>query len=228
MSRHAARHPDAEPSRSGADRISGCPLPRSGFLALSALALAGRLAAAIVPGAEPKKWPANADKHTVTVTRKAADDAERRLIAAAEAAQPPRADVQKAAGETKLPEQGPVWWYREALGLRIPYALTTEAVDYFTALVRSYAKESFTRYTQPSSRVEYTASVAAHQSFQHEEASFTNVRVVTLSLAFDQNFCATGTEGLAFRKERTVVFDAAGKILAIFGDGPTETPILAI
>jgi hypothetical protein len=207
-------------------------LRRSRFLGLLGLAMVGRLIpglpAAVVPGAEPKKWPPGTTKHTVVVTRKAADEAERRLIAAAEAAQPPRTEVQKAAGETKLPEQGPLWWYREALGLRVPYALTAEAVEYFTALVRGYGKELFTRYTQPSSRVDYTASVAAHESFQHGERTFTNVRVVTLTLAFDQNFCATGTEGLAFRKERVVVFDAAGAILAIIGDGPTETPILAI
>ena len=203
-------------------------LRRLPFLSLLGLALAAVAQAAVVPGAEPKKWPADEAKHTVVITREAADDAGRRLIAAAEAAQPARDEVRKAAGDTRLPDKGPVWWYKEELGLRIPYALTGEAVAYFTGLVRRYGKESFTRYTEPSSRVEYTAKVAAHESFTHEQATFAGVRVVTLKLKFSQNFCATGTEGLAFEKERTVVFDAAGKILAIIGDGPTETPILAI
>jgi hypothetical protein len=198
------------------------------FVSLLSLALVAAAPAAVVPGAEPKKWPANAQKHTVVITREAADDASRRLIAAAEAAQPPRTKVQKAAGDAKLPENGPLWWYKEELGLRIPYALTREAVTYFTSLVKKYGQESFTRYAEPSSRVEYTAKVAAHDSFSHEKSTFTNVRVVTLKLTFNQNFCATGTEGLAFEKERKVVFDAAGTILLVLGDGPTETPILAI
>lgn len=198
------------------------------FISLLSLALVAGVPAAVVPGAEPKKWPANAQKHTVVITREATDNESRRLIAAAEAAQPPRAEVQKAAGDAKLPEKGPLWWYKEELGLRIPYALTREAVTYFTSLVKKYGQESFTRYSEPSSQVEYTATVAAHESFSHDQSTFANVRVVTLKLKFSQNFCATGTEGLAFEKERTVVFDAAGKILLIIGDGPTETPILAI
>lgn len=198
------------------------------FVSLLSLALVSGVPADVVPGAEPKKWPANAQKHTVVVTREAANDDSRRLIAAAEAAQPPRTGVQKAAGDAKLPEKGPLWWYKEELGLRIPYALTGEAVTYFTSLVKKYGRESFTRYTEPSSRLEYSATVATHDSFSHEQSSFANVRVVTLKLKFSQNFCATGTEGLAFEKERSVVFDADGKILLIIGDGPTETPILAI
>jgi len=198
------------------------------LFSLLGLVLVTALPAAVVPGAEPKKWPASVERHKVVITREVTDDADRRLIAAAEGAQPPRAEVQKAAGETKLPASGPLWWYKEELGLRIPYALTGDALAYFTGLVRKYGKESFTRYSEPSSRVAYTAKVAAHASFTHGKETFANVRVVTLKLEFSQSFCATGTEGLAFTKERTVVFDAAGTILLIIGDGPTETPILAI
>jgi hypothetical protein len=201
---------------------------RDWLFSLFGLVLVAALPAAVVPGAEPKKWPATAERHKVVVTREAVTEADRRLIAAAEAAQPPRAEVQKAAGETKLPASGPLWWYKEQLGLRIPYALTGEAVTYFTELVRKYGKESFTRYSEPSSRVAYTAKVAEHESFTHGKETFANVRVVTLKLEFGQNFCATGTEGLAFTKERTVIFDTAGALLLIIGDGPTETPILAI
>ncbi|MFN0128340.1 MAG: hypothetical protein ACKV19_16830 [Verrucomicrobiales bacterium] len=197
-------------------------------LFLSVAALVAQALGAIVPGAEPKKWPSSPEKHKVVITRQATDDADRRLIKAAENAQPLRRDVQQAAGETKLPTTGPLWWYKEELGVRIPFAATSDAVSYFRDLVTRYGKESFTRYTEPSSHLEYAAKVVAHDSFTHDKESFVNVRVVTLKLDFSQNFCATGTEGLSFQKERLVIFNAAGRIIRIFGDGPTETPILAI
>jgi len=81
---------------------------------------------------------------------------------------------------------------------------------------------------EPSSRIEYQASVKSHAEFTHDGKSFRDVRVVTLKLSFTQNFCATGTEGMSFTKERVVVLDAKGTVVHITGDGPTETPILAI
>ena len=185
-------------------------------------------AAALAPGSEPKKWPANAAKHVVTLTRTPADAASQRLIKAAEAAVPSRDELKKAAGDFKLPEDGSPWWYKEELGVRIPFAVTGEAVKYFADLVGRYGKETFTRYVEPNSRLTYSAKVASHETFTRDTATFSNVRVVTLTLDFSQNFCATGTEGMSFRKERVVVFDASGAILKIFGDGPTETPVLAI
>lgn len=196
------------------------------FLLSLALIQAGH--AAITPDGTPKDWPANAEKHSVTVRRAADSESDRRLISAAEAAQPPAADVRKAAGEVKLPEKGNLWWYKEELGLRIPYAVTGDAVAYFTKLIKQYGQQAFNRYAEPSSRIEYTAGVTFHADFMIDGKSFQNVHVVTLKLHFSQNFCATGTEGLSFTKERVVVFDAHGKVLHIAGDGPTETPILAI
>jgi len=201
---------------------------RALLLCVFGLALSGSAIAAVTPDSTPKDWPADPKKHQVTIRREARDDAERRLIATAEAALPPAADVRKAAGEAKLPDTDKLWWYKEELGLRIPYAITSDAVAYYTDLVKTYAKQTFNRYVEPSSRIEYQASVKSHAEFTHDGKSFRDVRVVTLKLSFTQNFCATGTEGMSFTKERVVVLDAKGTVVHITGDGPTETPILAI
>jgi len=201
---------------------------RALHLCVLALALAGPAIAAVTPDSTPKDWPADPKKHQVTIRREAKDDTERRLIATAEAAPPPADDVRKAAGEATLPDTEKLWWYKEELGLRIPYAITGDAVAYYTNLVKTYAKQTFNRYVAPSSAVEYQAGVKAHAEFTHDGKSFRDVRVVTLKLTFTQNFCATGTEGMSFTKERVVILDATGKVLHIAGDGPTETPILAI
>ena len=176
----------------------------------------------------PKEWPANTNKHTVTIVRSARDDAGRALIARAEGLQPDRAELVKAAGDVTLPPKGKVWWFREQFGIRLPYAVTGDAVTYYTGLVTGYAKTRMKRYAEPSSALKYTAAVTRHERFELEGKSWQNVDVVTLKLEFRQSFCATGTEAFGFTKERTVVFDKEGKVLHVSGDGVTDVPVMAI
>ncbi len=176
----------------------------------------------------PKEWPANADKHTVVTVRSASDDAGRALIARAEGLQPDRAEMTKAAGDVPLPVKGTVWWFREQFGIRIPYAETGDAVTAYTGWVVGYGKARMKRYAEPSSALKYTAAVKRHDRFELDGKNWQNVDVVTLKLEFRQSFCASGTEAFGFTKERTVVFDAQGKVLHVSGDGVTDVPVMAI
>jgi hypothetical protein len=184
--------------------------------------------AAITPDAKEKIWPANPEKHRITIRREAADAAQTKMIATAEAARPEAEPLRKAIGDGPEPKDASQWWYREELGIRIPFAVTAEAVEYFTKRVGDFGKQEFKRYIEPSSSVDYHASVVFHAQFEQDDRKFTDVHVVTLNLVFKQNFAATDTEGMEFTKVRTVVLDAKGKVLAVFGDGPTEVPVLAI
>lgn len=181
--------------------------------------------AAVTPDSQPKDWPANATKHVVKIKREAADKKQAELIAAAEAAQPSKEELQKAAG---VPAGEKVWWHKEEIGIRIPFAITADAVAYYSELVAKYGRQEFKRYIEPSSKLDYHAAVKFHREFKLGDKTFTDVHVVTLKLVFDENFAASGTEGMHFEKERVVVLDAAGKVLHVSGDGPTETAILAI
>ncbi len=176
----------------------------------------------------PKEWPANTNRHTVVIVRSASDDAGRALIVRAEGLQPDRAELAKAAGDVPLPREGKVWWFREQFGIRLPYAVTGDAVTYYTGLVTGYGKTRMKRYAEPSSALKYTAAVKPHERFEMDGKSWQNVDVVTLKLEFRQSFCATGTEAFGFTKERTVVFDAQGKVLHVSGDGVTDVPVMAI
>jgi hypothetical protein len=192
------------------------------------LALCVPSPSAMIEGSKEKNWPANPEKHRVTIRREAADEAQTKMIAAAETARPDAAALRKAIGEGPEPKEATQWWYREELGIRIPFALTTGAVDYFTQKVGEYRKQEFKRHLEPSSSVDYLASVAHHPQFERDGRKFANVHVVTLKLVFMQEFAATGTEGMHFEKVRTVVLDEKGKVLAVYGDGPTEAPVFAI
>jgi hypothetical protein len=114
------------------------------------------------------------------------------MIAAAEAAQPSNEALSKAleAGERNgapaldppkqalRPAGDKVWWYQEALGIRIPCAITADAVVYYSDLVGKYGKLDFKRYAQPSSHLDYHATVAAPQKFEHQGQTFKDVHVV--------------------------------------------------
>jgi hypothetical protein len=194
------------------------------------------------PGFEPRDWPANPAKHQVVIRREATDAKQTAMIAAAEAAQPSKETLRQAAEardrndplglaqpkEAKAPVGDKVWWYKEQLGIRIPCAITADAVAYYSDLVGKYGKQVLKRYTEPSSRLDYHAGVKFHKEFKLGDKTFNDVHVVTLKLTFDQNFAATTTEGMHFQKERVVILDDKGKVLHISGDGPTEVPILAM
>ena len=193
------------------------------------VALAGPATAAMLPDAKPKDWPANPAKHQVVVSREAADAKESAMIAAAEAAQAPKEALRKAAtAEGAAPAGDKVWWYKEQIGIRIPYAITGDAVAYYSEVVGKYGKQAFNRYIEPSSRLDYHAGVKFHKEFKLDDKTFKDVHVVTLKLTFSEDFAASQTEGMRFEKERVVVLDAEGKVLHISGDGPTEVPVVAI
>ena len=126
---------------------------------LAWLTFTGLTTAAVLPGAMPKEWPANPAKHQVVITRAAKDDKESALIAAAEAAQPSKEKLREAAEArdrndplglaqpkgAKAPVGDNVWWYKEQLGIRIPCAITADAVTYYSDLVGKYGKQVLKR-----------------------------------------------------------------------------------
>jgi hypothetical protein len=176
------------------------------------------------------------------ITREAANPQQAAMIATAEAIGPSQETLRQSAAdgdrndppglaqpqEAKAPVGDKVWWYKELLGIRIPCAVTGDAVAYYADLVKKFGGQAFQRHVEPSSRLSYQAGVKVHADFEIDGKKFRNVHVVTLKLTFNQTFAATGTEGMQFEKERLVVLDPDGKVLHLSGDGPTDVPILAI
>jgi len=199
------------------------------ILALSALTVL-HSEAAIEEGAKPKEWPADPGHHVVKVERIFKTEAESALITAAENLAPNEKEL-LASAQKQDESAKPVakqWWYQEALSVKIPFALTADAVIYYTELVNGFGKQKLHRYSAPASRFHYEAQVAKHKTFEVDGKTFTHVSVVTLSTSFSEKFVTTVTEGIEFTKKRVVIFDAAGKVLHTSGDGETEVPIMTI
>jgi hypothetical protein len=181
-------------------------------------------------GAKTREWPAAPEHHKVTIQREAADENEQKLIAAAEKSQPePTAlleAIRKDDGDAK-PQAGQ-WWNKETLGIRIPFAITADAVHYYSELVTKFGEQKLVRFTQPSSTFTYHAKVSKPVAYEIDGKSLPNVTVVTMSMTFQQKFTATVSEGFRFDKKREVVFYKDGKILHVLGDGDTLVPVFAM
>ena len=190
--------------------------------------------AAMVPGAEPKEWPANPARHQVKIERIAKTAAEKQLIATAESAVPAKEGIARlfaedpATKDKPLPADKNLWWFAETIGIKLPYAITGAAVDYYKGLVEGWGKAKFTRFIEPNSMLSYTATVKFEETFKQGDKVFEKVNVVTMNLEFGADFTAEGTMALHFTKTRQVVLSASGKVLAVFGDGKTEAPLMAI
>lgn len=168
---------------------------------------------AMVAGSQTKVWQANAERHVMTMKRHASNAGETNMIAAAEAAAPKGTNT---------------WCSGEKSNIKIPFAITREALAYYEALIQGYQRKSWTTYLEPRSEMTYKATLTHHDSYALSGKTYKDVYVVTLKLDFSASFTGNATEGIEFSKERTVVLDAKGSILCILGDGETEAPMLAI
>lgn len=166
-----------------------------------------------VAGDGPKDWPANPAKHVITITRDAEHETGKKMIAAAEAA----------------PSDTGVWWMTEdgkpvfTHGLKTPYAITNEALDYYTALIKEYQTKTWKGYSEPRSSLEYKSLVERHDTFTLKGKDYKNVFVVKMTLKFSIAF-VSGDGGADWSKTRTVVLDEKAQVLAVDGDANERFP----
>ena len=166
-----------------------------------------------LPGSAPKEWPPNPAKHAITIAHNAEDETGKKMIAAAEAA----------------PSDTGVWWMTEdgkpvfTHGLKTPYAITNDALDYYTGLIKEYQKKTWKGYSEPRSSLEYKPVVARHETFTLKGKEFRKVFVVKMTLKFSIAY-VSGDGGADWSKTRTVVLDEKAQVLAVDGDANERFP----
>lgn len=166
--------------------------------------------------------------HIIKVERiiRAANDL--RMMTIAENTYPPHDDVLEAIKTARFkldsdPDQDKLWWYSGFDGVRIPYAITTEAVDYYVSLVKGYRQKDWNSDIEPSSAFSYSASVQFKETYEKDGKKFGDVYVVKMKLSMRAAFASLA--GLMFSKERIVVLDRQGNVVHIFGDGITSVVV---
>lgn len=179
------------------------------------------------PEPEPEKEMVRS--YTKSVLREAENELEESLIAKAEAIYPNRDSVVAAALEPeRIPESG--FWYYAGFGrVLLPYAITADAVAYYSNLIDALSNGDAAANLKTIYRAtfDYRAGVAFRQAHEipasdrHEKASFERVYVVELSLVWSEGRDLGEAVGMTFWQDRIVVFNEAGEALGVFLDGPT-------
>lgn len=150
---------------------------------------------------------------------------EGRLLKIAEATYPPRDSVLAAIPRAHFklgaaPDETYLWWSSSFDGVRIPYAITADAVQYYLDLTESFRRGDFSQshgIRMDSSRFRYTATIEKRPEFQREGRSFRDVYVAELKLQWSDD-CGSLCD-LWIDKDRIVVLNPAGVVLAVFRDG---------
>jgi len=128
------------------------------------------------------------------------------MIALAEQAYPPRDAVVTAIPKAHfkltepLPDGPNIWWSSDFDGIRIPYAVTRDAVEYYTDRMRTGSGVR---------KLVYSVRADRRQSFEKEGRSFRDVYVVQMNL--EVSFFWSELAALWFVKDRTVVLAARGE-----------------
>lgn len=166
-----------------------------------------------------------------TIDRAGSNDFEQNLIRIAESQYPSREDVLDAAPSSRHDKitESKHWWYTSFDGVRIPFAITADAVNYYGDFIDSLATNEQNDFYE-SAALDYVAQVTFHESFEVYEPgsrnptpdqlleAFEDVYVVEMELNFTYT-CVTHCF-LSTAIDRIVVFDKDGNLLGVFHDGP--------
>jgi hypothetical protein len=153
---------------------------------------------------------------------------ERNLIALAESIYPRRDSVLSVTPTELIPfiPDSNYWFYQAFDGVNIPYAITNEAIVYYSEIIDELnASQNSFIY---KAIFNYTATAAFYNTFIFEgldpftglplqSETFNNVFVVSMNLSWD-HFCGPLC-GLYIDHKRIVVFDNQGNLIKVFYDG---------
>ncbi len=170
--------------------------------------------------------------YTAEILRRYTGETELKLLRIAESVYPPRERVLevKVGDPFKSPQdvQGnePLWWYASFEGIRIPYAITTSAVRYYSDLVRAFRDQDFTATNGVAISqclMRYTGAISHHRWFTVGGQSFPECYVASMEFTWTQQ--SGDGELMRFVKKRVVILDPKGQVLGVFLDGPTDVQV---
>jgi hypothetical protein len=164
--------------------------------------------------------------YDVQIERNFATLEEEVLIQIAEASHPAREDVAAVYPAGTKPEDLPehVWWYYKEFGssLRLPYAITADAIEYYKQLVLGhqayYLQHRASLSPEGGEQFYYIANIHFFANFEDEHGeTYSNVYVVSMALGW--NYSSGPDTGAGFDQDRAVVLTPSGEVLHVQGDG---------
>jgi hypothetical protein len=168
-----------------------------------------------------------AREYKKTIERNFTTDFEKELIDKAESYYPPREDIINAISKETIEIPDTLYWYYDDFdGVRIPYCITVDAVNFYSGLITNLNKNKTANFFI-TAKFAYKADVSFHEIYyspsknsKEEEVTrerFESAYVVTLQLGWEDD-CGSLC-GLSIYKQRIVVFNKEGELLKVFLDG---------
>ncbi|MCK6439459.1 MAG: hypothetical protein L6Q71_04585, partial [Planctomycetes bacterium] len=111
-------------------------------------------------------------------------------------------------------------------GMRIPFAVTENALRYYVDLTKSFRRADFSGAAGMEvkrSEFEYTATCMFHRHVSLDQRPYSSVYVVTQRLYFHEYMDSLAA--LTIDRERHVIFDESGKLVTVLGDGPKSVTV---
>ena len=220
----------------------GCHTER--FLATAIVALLSLLGATPARGSPPGYFvdstQANAERpvdrveadgdFTLSIRSRYEDPLGARLLGIAEAAYPPRDSLVVIAIKRGF-EVGsdsahtPLWWCDRLGVMRVPYAITAGALEYYIKLTERFRSHNFRGAWARSlfwTDLSYRASIAPRDEYYFQGGSVANVYVAEMNLSWGYD---DGTFVPVSVAHRIVVLSRDGTVLDVEGDGETNEQV---
>lgn len=123
-------------------------------------------------------------------------------------------------GAEALQKEERLWWYGEFDGVRLPYAVTMDAVRYYLGLVQAMGRGDTTQtkgFRMKRVEFSYHANISDRPvTYSRDGRVFKDVYVVDMGLRWS-NYCGPVC-ACSFNLDRTVVIRRDGTVLCVFGD----------
>ena len=169
--------------------------------------------------------------YTKSIERISSNEFENELIDAAEKYYPPRDSVVKVTYGMEIP-YSKYWYYDVFDGVNIPYAITEDAINYYSNLIDELNENKKDNFFLAAD-LNYKAEVSFYESYTSpslnsrgetvESEEFNSVYVVKMILKWE-DYCGSLC-ALWINKERVVVFNETGDLLKVFLDGAAPTAV---
>jgi hypothetical protein len=164
----------------------------------------------------------------VEIVRRFKDEREEGMLRRAEAVYPGvDSMVAKVAGGPAFFAQfaplgnEPLWWDSAHSSIRETYAVTSRAVRYYYDLsqeLRTDPQRVIPGWGKWQTSLKYLATINYHNQYERGEKKFRDVYVADLNLEWSQ-VCG-GLCGAGYKRNKVVVLDQSGNVLAMFLDAP--------
>ena len=120
-------------------------------------------------------------------------------------------------------EMAPIWGMRGNDEIQSTHTVTARAVRYYYDLTQTMRRNPHlpSGFDAANTNLKYTAEIKHFDHYSHKKDTFENVYVADLTLEW--GFVCGGLCGMGFTRNKLVVLDSNGEVIALYLDAPVNS-----